>query len=178
MPGDPQLVVRLQTGLTVSIHARHECRAILAVDALRTLIQAVSIHARHECRAIPVRRSCEASDLAVSIHARHECRAIRPTRMAGRLGTMFQSTPGMNAGRSGVRRYHCCTRGEFQSTPGMNAGRSLGSPGRRRPVGLVSIHARHECRAIHSQTLFCLQPLQFQSTPGMNAGRSACWHYR
>ena len=54
----------------------------------------------------------------------------------------FQSTPGINAGRITVSKFYTASLHEFQSTPGINAGRIL--------VALlingdsaVSIHARH-----------------------------------
>ena len=60
----------------------------------------VSIHARHECRAIPKQGREVDRFKAVSIHARHECRAILAHSRITRALEKFQSTPGMNAGRS------------------------------------------------------------------------------
>ena len=133
----------------------------------------VSIHARHQCRANLSHEWAQSQDLIVSIHARHQCRAnlylansrfglhlfqSTPGINAGRIiGTwsglrgpgVFQSTPGINAGRIGLHRSGVIFVGWFQSTPGINAGRIL----------LFEFE----------RALFAL----FQSTPGINAGRIA-----
>ena len=107
----------------------------------------------------------------------------------------FQSTPGITAGRSvlseGLTGCFC----SFQSTPGITAGRShIWSDALRRndcfnprpaslpgdPAGrtsepdqrMVSIHARHHCRAIQGTGLVSPYGSEFQSTPGITAGRS------
>jgi len=154
----------------------------------------------------------------VSIHARHECRAIPKPQSTQAVNILFQSTPGTSAGRyhHGIRQDALLFK--FQSTPGTSAGRYLrqvtgvtthGSfnprparvPGdtfnrnlQRRPY-TVSIHARHECRAIHPSRAGVRLPIRvsiharhecraipgisegalhimlFQSTPGTSAGR-------
>ena len=63
------------------------------------------------------------------------------------MGELFQSTPGINAGRITEYFAHSVWRSEFQSTPGINAGRILSMEPLLGPVNL------------------------FQSTPGINAGR-------
>ena len=154
----------------------------------------------------------------VSIHARHCCRANHGTWFVFTRLYLFQSTPGIAAGRIHVRRRYrdsgCCFNprpallpGEslwihpntvvtmFQSTPGIAAGR-IGSEMPKPCGGAVSIHARHCCRANPGAmgrmrcSLACFNPRPallpgestmatlmapakswFQSTPGIAAGR-------
>ena len=143
----------------------------------------------------PTAVNISTSILVVSIHARHQCRAILAEGGGIGFGLVFQSTPGINAGRSGMTQIAIISNAKFQSTPGINAGRSWarasthstplgfnprpasmpGDPGSERTGCTrtdVSIHARHQCRAIPSVTFACVLVSLFQSTPGINAGRS------
>ena len=58
----------------------------------------------------------------------------------------------------------------FQSTPGIAAGRINMQPAPADPT-LVSIHARHRCRANHVWQAARDMMFVFQSTPGIAAGR-------
>ena len=134
------------------LKTRNECR------------QLVSIHARHCCRANLAKSDSDKAKAKVSIHARHCCRANLKASTARVCASVFQSTPGIAAGR--INGEHCerDKHALFQSTPGIAAGR-IG----RKPRGLdrgclVSIHARHCCRAnrpnVHAEPdrLQCFNP--------------------
>ena len=84
----------------------------------------------------------------VSIHARHECRAIPSTVFVLAQSVGFQSTPGMNAGRSRVLSVQLGSTlaVSIHARHECRAIRSV--PPTKRCMTLVSIHARHECRAI------------------------------
>ena len=58
------------------------------------------------------------------------------------MAALFQSTPGINAGRIGLREELLAAVMEFQSTPGINAGRIVIYE-TRFSIWCVSIHARH-----------------------------------
>ena len=202
----------------VSIHARHCCRANRAVvwasaTVLRfqstpgiaagritlpdaRLMAAVlfqstpGIAAGRIVQAVMQRPATR----AVSIHARHCCRANRSVIFSSNTKNKFQSTPGIAAGRIPHRRHGFLPFRLFQSTPGIAAGRILllAFDG---PAMLVSIHARHCCRANHAlfRTIDTISEVSiharhccranptppprhrsanaFQSTPGIAAGR-------
>ena len=61
--------------ISVSIHARHHCRATRLLVRLEYTSYEVSIHARHHCRATRAHCLVHIQVFAVSIHARHHCRA-------------------------------------------------------------------------------------------------------
>ena len=85
--------------------------------------------------------------------------------------TLFQSTPGIAAGRIQSRHDAGQKLNLFQSTPGIAAGRIGAEFGIRAPYRGVSIHARHCCRA-NLQGCHCERRHErFQSTPGIAAGR-------
>ena len=116
-------VQRLLVGKDVSIHARHCCRAMPDHEIWVDSWAHVSIHARHCCRAMRGRLACLGSlspcfnprpallpgDAGskrllqrfcdVSIHARHCCRAMLPNMRPVTPHVLFQSTPGIAAGR-------------------------------------------------------------------------------
>ncbi len=87
---------------------------------------------------------------------------------------MFQSTPGLLAGRyaGGDRQFQGAE--VFQSTPGLLAGRYVTvRVGYRLPL-IVSIHARLISRAIRwKPSMRRSASGAFQSTPGLLAGRYA-----
>ena len=160
------------TMTAVSIHARHCCRANPACSwpprACTSMFQStpgiaagrilaklefmrastdVSIHARHCCRANRIAKHKEAEAAKVSIHARHCCRANRHDVSLENSAKVFQSTPGIAAGRIAdtlrddykllyvsIHARHCCRA---------NHGRDSGFAN----LAAVSIHARHCCRA-------------------------------
>ena len=88
----------------------------------------------------------------VSIHARHRCRAIRGTPQDRTRIEVFQSTPDIAAGRSQGDDRRIQQPKLFQSTPDIAAGRSLFVVEVVDANTLVSIHARHRCRAIPELT--------------------------
>ena len=83
----------------------------------------------------------------VSIHARHHCRATLPKSTSRDSDIRFQSTPGITAGRHTRVTLMAPARSWFQSTPGITAGRHAAARYQPLRLGLVSIHARHHCRA-------------------------------
>ena len=85
---------------------------------------------------------------------------------------VFQSTPGIAAGRIAGACVLTCSPAAFQSTPGIAAGR-IAKHLHVRLVQIVSIHARHCCRANHHIILAHALYDLFQSTPGIAAGRIA-----
>ena len=108
--------------------------------------------------------------LVVSIHARHCCRANRGVDLAGARASMFQSTPGIAAGRILTQSQRLPPSCSFNPRPALLPGESLlrrmGTqlsksfnprpallPGESGDVAAVaeglavSIHARHCCRA-------------------------------
>ena len=86
---------------------------------------------------------------------------------------MFQSTPGIAAGRISRKVLLAPAARRFQSTPGIAAGRiDLMTIKTFRPEA-VSIHARHCCRANRSAPCPTPSACWFQSTPGIAAGRIA-----
>ena len=156
----------------VSIHSRHFCREIHSALLAECRAKIVSIHSRHFCREIP----------PVAHHGRPHRRGFNPLpaflpgdtldpRSSRTSNGMFQSTPGISAGRypeatrlargcrcfnplpaflpgdTGIHHTTLPREPRFQSTPGISAGRYL------RPV-----------RASRVLTAF-------QSTPGISAGR-------
>ena len=60
----------------------------------------------------------------------------------------------------------------FQSTPGIEAGRSIADAKAAAKYIFVSIHARHRSRAIQGNQTLRQRSYGFQSTPGIEAGRS------
>ena len=170
LPGDPVIEAAIDDQGRVSIRARHHCRAILAVLCWIKRLSAVSIRARHHCRAIHPSVFC--ADERCCFNPRPASLPGDPTsQRTRRLKTMFQSAPGITAGRSRVGCYSGIALSLFQSAPGITAGRSLrptpqaastqgfnprpaslpGDPppdARSLPAGQVSIRARHHCRAI------------------------------
>ena len=108
----------------------------------------------------------------VSIRARHRCRAIPNDATTPAWDKTFQSAPGIDAGRSDAAWVDGWITDMFQSAPGIDAGRSVqrvasstpalsgfnprpasmpGDPTDRSSIRLfliVSIRARHRCRAI------------------------------
>ena len=155
----------------------------------------VSIHARHCCRANRLVQwpLCHAG--MVSIHARHCCRANPVTALVTRVVDMFQSTPGIAAGRIppavwhrqrpyqvSIHARHCCRANHMQDVGrGTAIGVSIHARHccRANPFGLlrqplqqaVSIHARHCCRANQWHRRLQAGGSGFQSTPGIAAGR-------
>ena len=122
LPGDTPQPRATREHSSVSIHARHFCRAIprsrrrrktpswfqstpgisagrYRVSARGQVVLRVSIHARHFCRAIRAQDSLSFVLVEVSIHARHFCRAIRNSAHRIPASSAFQSTPGISAGR-------------------------------------------------------------------------------
>ena len=130
----------------------------------------VSIHARHCCRANRVDRDRWHIDSRVSIHARHCCRANHPHRARPRHPHLFQSTPGIAAGRIKEKQIAAAI-----SAVSIHARHCCRANRNRRPVGrsrcAVSIHARHCCRANHPRVRKKASVKVFQSTPGIAAGR-------
>ena len=158
------------------------------------MLRNVSIHARHCCRANHDGAARPAQQDRVSIHARHCCRANPTKTQNSSAKTSFQSTPGIAAGRIEELVVTEAACDLFQSTPGIAAGRiiQLRRQQRRarsfnpRPALLpgeslgtseadarcvVSIHARHCCRANHRCPRYARSMRRFQSTPGIAAGR-------
>ena len=147
LPGDTTFGTDMTKVEIVSIHARHFCRAIRFDSGTRRSFFDVSIHARHFCRAIPddrddcaipvrvsihARHFCRAIPHSflhispysrVSIHARHFCRAIRQVQAKLTPSEVFQSTPGISAGRYLGIVNNADNPFVFQSTPGISAGR-------------------------------------------------------
>ena len=74
------------------------------------LLLSVSIHARHCCRAMRQERRIGDFLIAVSIHARHCCRAMLNAEIDAPNGKLFQSTPGIAAGRCSSRPIGCQQR--------------------------------------------------------------------
>ena len=114
----------------------------------------VSIRARHVCRAMPVVCTCSASEIDVSIRARHVCRAMPTRRMCWPMPPLFQSAPGTCAGRCEIRsRWQCVVR-RFNPRPARVPGDAAlvrhGNSG-----ALVSIRARHVCRAMRAGAVRC-----------------------
>ena len=107
----------------------------------------VSIHARHCCRANRIAKHKEAEAAKVSIHARHCCRANRHDVSLENSAKVFQSTPGIAAGRIADT-----LRDDYK-------------------LLYVSIHARHCCRANPASFNASSSACGFQSTPGIAAGR-------
>ncbi len=84
---------------------------------------------------------------------------------------MFQSTPGINAGRIVCNFSVATTERWFQSTPGINAGRILRFLMQRYMVnGFNPRPASMPGESGLSHALMWLRR-KFQSTPGINAGR-------
>ncbi len=111
--------------------------------------------------------------MAVSIRARHQCRAMPTPPQTHSSPRLFQSAPGINAGRC-----FCILR--FPSSqPGFNP-RPASMPGDAAGAHqydlefTVSIRARHQCRAMPKIHQIGPAVLLFQSAPGINAGR--CSH--
>ena len=154
----------------------------------------VSIRARHVCRAMQRDRCARHERSFVSIRARHVCRAMRHAMGYVPCVLKFQSAPGTCAGRCIDTPSHSKQKARFQSAPGTCAGRcyfqgriseALFSfnprparvPGDAiviRPVNhvdLVSIRARHVCRAMLDFLDGVMSDHLFQSAPGTCAGR-------
>ena len=172
MPGDPWKITKDEKDWLVSIHARHQCRAIPWPFDVPNSLRWVSIHARHQCRAIL--RECWRCDADGSFQSTPGINAGRSSSTVGGEAflVVFQSTPGINAGRSARRKCHLTPTAKFQSTPGINAGRSSQTWFDAIKCN-VSIHARHQCRAIQVTSVWRWVYMTFQSTPGINAGRSS-----
>ena len=83
----------------------------------------------------------------VSIHSRHFCREIQ--QMTGCRGSLNM----------------------FQSTPGISAGRYMEIAQAQKLNQYVSIHSRHFCREIRPVLPGQSHSGWFQSTPGISAGR-------
>ena len=136
----------------------------------RRVINLVSIHARHCCRAnrgnAYARIDRDAFQSTPGIAAgRIRCRVN-----AGSSVCRFQSTPGIAAGRIALWQLRPCWRACFNPRPALLPGESVHKSARGR-VHLVSIHARHCCRANPTQYRRLEIPGVFQSTPGIAAGR-------
>ena len=130
----------------VSIHARHCCRANHRAVSRRGSHVLVSIHARHCCRANPPDAFLYDKFREVSIHARHCCRANQPMVVNVAALLLFQSTPGIAAGRipKCIGRTGCLS--SFNPRPALLPGESQPCSGTGK-TSEVSIHARHCCRA-------------------------------
>ena len=106
----------------------------------------------------------------VSIHARHCCRANRLTKPPSANSAMFQSTPGIAAGRIPSRRRMRSFSSMFQSTPGIAAGR-ISRPAAA-PPAIPCFNPRPALLPGESHVkLAALELHAFQSTPGIAAGR-------
>ena len=96
-------------------------------NRLRPPSQGVSIHARHCCRANQVVRSSSNCFHAVSIHARHCCRANQSELFAELPMQLFQSTPGIAAGRIGGEVFIKLLPCGFNPRPALLPGESFPS---------------------------------------------------
>ena len=150
MPGDPIAVAGLPAFVLVSIHARHQCRAIRDRPLSAYSRWFVSIHARHQCRAIRPEERGRPGRSLVSIHARHQCRAIHQRSIQQNKFYWFQSTPGINAGRSALVQRLTLRLSSFNPRPASMPGDPRSFFTFHQPAH-VSIHARHQCRAIPKQ---------------------------
>ena len=85
---------------------------------------------------------------------------------------MFQSAPGLEAGRCLVTDGDVYEADEFQSAPGLEAGRCQHPAHIRRLANrAVSIRARPRGRAMPGPTARSAATRPFQSAPGLEAGR-------
>ena len=99
-PGDPKPAFGCPCCTGVSIHARHRSRAIL-LQRSKTAIHSYSFNPRPASKPGDPWRSPDTAGLRpVSIHARHRSRAIQTGRPPCYVQVAFQSTPGIEAGRS------------------------------------------------------------------------------
>ena len=173
MPGDPSHSDAIGAVSNVSIHARHQCRAIQPCPGPVHRRRFVSIHARHQCRAIPDLSVSTCRQENVSIHARHQCRAIpggqlavrgqrrfnpRPASMPGDPShharpraacSGFNPRPASMPGDPAYRQHVPASQRRFNPRPASMPGDPYRSQ-IRSGTSVVSIHARHQCRAIQS----------------------------
>ncbi len=109
--------------------------------------------------------------IQVSIHARHCCRATQSREVPELVIPAFQSTPDIAVGRHSSTLVNRKFLTRFQSTPDIAVGRHLGLSPVRLLLGMVSIHARHCCRATHNFVHWVTAYPLFQSTPDIAVGR-------
>ena len=177
----------------VSIRSRHRCREKHSGGRSICRAARVSIRSRHRCRE---KRVCQHGE------SRNQCFNPLPASMPGETVTrltcagafMFQSAPGIDAGRNqvsdeqliesavSIRSRHRCReklgsaggcRGcfGFQSAPGIDAGRNL-LVGASTASCPVSIRSRHRCREKRIELAPPARVWVFQSAPGIDAGRN------
>jgi len=145
---------------------------------------------QHECA-----RSCD----RVSIRARHCCRAMRDAEFMDKAGVLFQSAPGIAAGR--CKSKHCRHRliTCFNPRPALLPGDACSDKSLTEVLAVsirarhccrampcsdravqgehwVSIRARHCCRAMQWCGCSTLSATEFQSAPGIAAGRCLYCH--
>ena len=119
----------------------------LRASGVAGLNESVSIRARHACRAMRQGRRHQAAHQRVSIRARHACRAMPRTEdLAAELG-LFQSAPGTRAGRCWSRGARSAGRRGFNPRPARVPGDAWTGE-EANAFRAVSIRARHACRAM------------------------------
>ncbi len=148
MPGDAELAHVVLGHTSVSIRARHQCRAMptrrLLLLNSKWFQSAPGINAGRCFRWL---LGCLPQ--AVSIRARHQCRAM-PYRLQHQDGhKWFQSAPGINAGRcsASVVKIVCFIGVSIRARHQCRAMQALWLAGEGPQA--VSIRARHQCRAMH-----------------------------
>ena len=91
---------------------------------IATLMRAqVSIHARHCCRANPASVPWHHKQAVFQSTPGIAAGRIQKSQSTGVVDTVFQSTPGIAAGRIARKGAPADAAVEFQSTPGIAAGR-------------------------------------------------------
>ena len=194
VPGDARRTGRSRCRATVSIRARHVCRAMRTLTVIGgdagAFQSAPGTCAGRCCLARPYARRRSRFQSAPGTCAGRCIRRCSDIRNAGQ----FQSAPGTCAGRCQLRLATGISAPGFNPRPARVPGDASGRTRQTHPAAgfnprparvpgdaatqemlammlQVSIRARHVCRAMPSRVHSTRSGLAFQSAPGTCAGR-------